>query len=279
MRMRLVVLGAVALAMGACSSSSTSNGTASDAGASDAGEVRTEYDWSCLGKVTLPPPAASTLSVNLTIEDYRSLGLANADVRACPDPTDATCAAGTTAKKTDANGKVTIDVPAGTAGFAGYFEAVDPTDVTSLHFVPDPFVKTPINHGRGTYRAADLKILTDSIGVTIDATRGHILVQVQDCLSKALPQNDLAMSPVAGGVTLTLDPMPAGVVLAYVTKSVVSKTATETYDGSGAAGFINVPPGIYTVTGKRAKTGERVGSLKVHARAGAHSMLILAPTP
>lgn len=284
---RIAAASALAIALfamtGACSSNAATPTMLTDAGRGgedDAGSSK--YDWSCLGKVTLPPPAGPSSNVTVTLSDTKSVPVPNLDVRACPDREDATCANGTTAKKTDSAGAVALEIPLGTAGFNGYFEAVEANDVTNLHFVPNAILKTITQHDRAEWRASEIKLLMDTVDVKIDPTRGNILVQTQDCKSKALPNNELALSPLAGGVSLTLDPMPAGVTRAYVIlkpTTIVSVSATATADDFGGAGFINVPAGVYSVIGTLERTGERIGTQRLHVRAGAHSMVILAPTP
>jgi len=185
---------------------------------------------------------------------------------------------------TDADGHAPLTVA---GGFDGYFEAVEPGDITNLHYLAFPFSKAKDTHARAEWRAGDLRIIADSIGFTFDVARGHILVQAQDCRSSSLPGwvppapgNEI--DPRAGGVTMRLDPMPPGVLVGYVElepHARVRSDIDETFDGNGGMGFLGVPPGVYTVTGIRKKTGERVGSQQVHVRADAFTMIILAPTP
>lgn len=241
-----------------------------------------QNDWSCLAKVAIPPPEGATADVTFNASDTRGKPVANVDVRACPDPEDPSCANATPTKKTDADGNAVIAVPLGAKGFTGYFEATEAGDAPNLHFVPNPIWTTTAAHQRVQWRAAELKLLTDTVAVSLDAAKGSILFQTQDCHSKSLPNQALAPSAVAGGVSLSIEPMPAGASVAYVVPTPtfhITLQATATADGNGSGGFLNVPPGVYTITGKREKTGERIGAQRVHVRAGALSLVILAPTP
>jgi hypothetical protein len=76
--------------------------------------------------------------------------------------------------------------------------------------------------------------------------------------------------------------MPAGVITAYVElvpRARVRTDIDETAAGYGGAGFLGVPPGVYTVTGTRKSTGERIGSQLIHVRADAFTMLVVVPAP
>jgi hypothetical protein len=203
-----------ALLLSACSTA-TSTPVTADAGDGDVAQG-TQNDWSCLGKVTFPAVEGTTSDVTFNASDTRGKPIANVDVRACPDREDATCANATSAKKTDANGNALFTVPIGANGFTGYFEATEPGDAPNLHFVPNRIWKTSASEQRVEWRAAELKILTDTVGLSLDATKGNVLFQTQDCRSKSLPNTGLAPSAIAGGVTVSIEPMPAGVSTAYV---------------------------------------------------------------
>jgi hypothetical protein len=112
-------------------------------------------------------------------------------------------------------------------------------------------------------------------------------MQAHDCHSPVLPgwvppAEGEGVDARAGGVTMRLEPMPAGVITAYVElvpRARVRTDIDETADGYGGAGFLGVPPGVYTVTGTRKSTGERIGSQLIHVRADAFTMLVVVPAP
>jgi hypothetical protein len=111
-------------------------------------------------------------------------------------------------------------------------------------------------------------------------------MQAADCDYSGMPGNPVAAtSPpyaLAGGVTFALEPMPAGVLVAYVEIEPHARVRTdidETADGYGGGAFMNVPPGGYTVSAKRKSTGERIGSQRIHVRADTFSLLVFVPTP
>lgn len=272
----------------ACSTSSPAQsvdaGSSGDAGAPDAAE--TDDDWSCLGRLVLPVPSATTIEVrNELLDSVDGKPAVNLSVRACPDRTDPTCAGGTTPVTTDSRGDAKIDVP---AGFDGYFEATEPGDVTNLHYLPLPVLRTPFFHDRAEWRAATLKLLTEGVSFKLDATKGQVLMQAHDCTSRSLPDNNrpfdilYARRALAGGVTVTLDPMPAGVVTVYgeIVPTVRLRTdVSVTADAFGGAAFVNVPAGTYVVTAKVAATGARIMSQKIVVRADTFTNMILAPRP
>ncbi len=274
----------------ACSNDATSPAPAPvDAGdaAADVVHGGSSNDWSCVGKVVLPAAPASPLVVDLFLGGLADgKGISGLKVRACSDRGDAPCAAGSPAKTTGSDGRALFDVA---ASFDGYFEAVEAGEMTNLHYVPLPVVNTPHIHGRAQWRSTELRLVAEELGITIDPAKGHILVQAQDCRSRSFPAiNPLPVDPDAlpveraGGVTLTLDPLPAGVTPGYIVttpKLRVRKDATETADGIGDGGFLNVPPGVYKVTGTRAATGEKLGTQRVVVRADTNTMLILTPRP
>lgn len=243
-------------------------------------------DWKCLGNLTVPPPESATMTVDFAIGSViNSVPAAGVRVRACPDRLDPTCAGGTADVVTDTAGHALFEVA---GGFDGYFEAKEDGDVTDLHFPSFPFFRAKDEHLRAEWRAGDLRLVADPIGFTFDVTRGQILIEAHDCHSSPLPgwvkptKPSEEIDPRAGGVTMKLDPMPAGVITAYGEQEPRPRVRTdidETADGFGGMGFLNVPPGVYTVTGYRKSTGQRVGSQRVHVRAHTFTMMILGPTP
>jgi hypothetical protein len=278
---------AILVVVAACSSneSNVSTGTpASDAGVTDAAARPGDAnDWTCLGKVVLPAhdtPVSMDFSIASAVNGTPTAGAA---VRACPGREDATCANAVGPLTTDADGHAMFEVP---AGFDGYWEAVEPDGYTALHFMPFRVWRSPDIHARVQWHFDELKLLTDTIGLAFDTTKGHVLMQATDCDFSGMPGNPVAAtSPPyarAGGVTFALEPMPPGVNAAYVEIEPHARVRTdldETADGYGGGAFMNVPPGIYTVSAKRKSTGERIGSQRIHVRADTFSLLVVVPSP
>lgn len=280
----------LALLASASCSSSTPSATPDDAG-TDAGADVVHHggelnDWACLGKVTYPPATSAPAVVELTVASpVGDVAAKNLRVRACPDRGDPSCAAGTPTQVTNDQGRATITVA---SGFDGYFESLEAGDVTNLHHVAVPILNTPHYADRVEFRAADLKLLTDTFDFALDSSKGQILVQAQDCNARSFPEKNQPFDPLfaaralAGGVTFAIDPKPAGVTIAYVVlepKAKVRVDVTETADGYGGAGILNVPAGLYIVTATRAATGERIGAQRVVVRADTFSNVVLTPSP
>jgi hypothetical protein len=82
------------------------------------------------------------------------------------------------------------------------------------------------------------------------------------------------------GVSVALEPMPAGATIAYTKldgAGVTLTTAARTSDATGHAAVLNVRPGTYTLVGRLATTGAVVARAPLHVRAGALSTIALVP--
>ena len=275
----------IAIGLVACSSSESppapaDAGSAADAGAARPGDAN---DWTCLGKVVVPDlatPSSIDFSIGSAVNATPTVG---ATVRACPNREDATCANAVGPATTDAQGHAVVEVP---PTFDGYGETIEEGGYSALHCMPFRVWRTADNHSRVQWHFDELKLLTDPIDFVFDTTKGHVLMQATDCDFSGLPGKPLASnSPPwsrAGGVTFVLDPMPAGVTAAYVELEPHQRVRTDidyTAEGYGGGAFLNVPPGVYTVTGKRKSTGERIGTQRIHVRADTFSLLNVVPTP
>jgi hypothetical protein len=270
------------LVVAACSKQQEPVAPVADAGADATTRQGDANDWSCLGKVSFPALSSSTASVTFKITDPLGRPSADIPVRACPARDDAMCSAGTAKVTTDSNGEAMFDVP---ADFDGYWEAIEPT-TTDLHFVPFRQFRSPDFQWRVEWHFDELRLLTDPLGVKFDTTRGHVLIEAHDCRVAGLPGVDkppgTTPESIAGGVTFVLDPMPPGVVTGYSEvepHALIRTDLDETQDGAGGGGFLNVPPGVYTVTGIRKSTGQRISTQRIHVRADSFSDVLVVPTP
>jgi hypothetical protein len=268
---------ALAIFACACSSNSSSSG---DAGAGGDGSTATTNDWSCLGHVTLPAATKSTLALKfIPVDPQTSVHVSGVAVKACAAD-DAACANPVATTTSDSSGVATLSVPAAASGFGGYWSGTIAGDLENLNFTSVPYLDDVRLFTRLQWTNAEMTLLLQSSGVTWDRTRGVVGVQALDCGGVGLDQSTTNPhpSPTAAGVRFTIDVNDPQIVLGYVNGPSISKTVTQT-DSTGLAGFINVPPGVATVTGTRVSTGEKIASVRVYVKAGALSNITLNPAP
>lgn len=283
-------LAALLLAVAACGSSG--NIAASDGGADgatvdasdagdDAGDAAAD-PWSCVGHVRYDAPAKQTVDVTFALYDVpQGTPAPGVEVRACPDPVDPACTISLATQTTGADGKTKFTLPTGTRGFDGYFEATRLNDVTSLYFWSVPFW-ADAEDGRLLWSGPTLQSILTTAGVHPDPQRGIIGIQAHDCRALAL-KNIFpdGMPSLAAGIAYLLEPPgDAMTKVGYFVGNTLDLNATETNVADMAlGGFVNVPPGIYTVSGKRVATGQIVSKMQVVVRAGLLTNVALFPTP
>jgi hypothetical protein len=190
--------------------------------------------WSCLGKKPLvsPPYELGTTDVTFTIfiaDTVTRQPPGGLLVSAC-SPLDIECARPMAdSVPPDADGFVRVDVP---RNFAGFFRVVSDQTVPAALFIDgavsaDTTAKPMLLIGQGPFQA-----LTQSQGVAIDPSLGHLLLRAYDC--------DRAAAP---GIRFTSD--KGGQPFAFVDSlPVVGQTVT---DAQGTGGFLNVLPGLAVV--------------------------------
>jgi hypothetical protein len=273
----------------ACSSSSSSSPPA-DAGPGDAaGEVRVDpvADWSCLGKVSAPTPPRATASWSFgLIDPFTQKPVKGATVKTCAK-TDVGCASPFETALSDDEGVARFKVlPTGTTGFDGFFEAQLGAETTNLNY--SRALDGDGSSSRYYWGDSALATLFTSSDVKRDSSLATIGMQVHDC--KQFPggvpcTGSGCTSYYPGGVSFTIDSQDPKIVTGYIQGAsggvpggvVVSPKETSTSPRVGLAGFLNVPPGPVTVTAKVAATGQTIASYPVAARAGAMTLLLVAP--
>jgi hypothetical protein len=245
---------------------SAAPGDAAEAGLDSA--TSTVPGWSCLGKVKPPPaPTTATATVTFELEEYPTPNAAAAvTVRACAKA-DPSCAAPLAVATTDATGKATADLPLGAGGFDGYFDLVGAAYPETLAFRSAPITGDTPKVRLALVTASTRALFYSGAGVAVDASRGTILGRVADCAGG-----------FAAGGSVALASADATTVTFYLAAGVPSVAAGAT-DASGAAGFLAVREGPFTVTTTASKLGVVAGTLEGFVKAGAVTLVSLAPTP
>lgn len=226
----------------------------------------------CAGSVVWPQPATATYEYTYGIEEaITELRVEGATVKICAF-SDPECTTPETQGTTDADGKVTLTIPAGPQGLDGYVEISSPTIITTLGFYSYPdnevIYKDKLQeHFYMVMSPTVFGMLMDLSGVTMDTDRGHLIFSSDDC------ELDTAMGFSAGVSTADQDTIAVYMLGGAPTQSI---TATSS---EGTGGVINVPPGNATVTTTHEPTGTKIGELPVIFRKGAITSVILGPTP
>lgn len=235
-----------------------------DDGGSDAG-ARASV-WSCLPIAAFPAADGPESSFSLTLWDFEGLDVTHASVGttvdACAAGDDA-CASPLSTATTDASGRATLTVPTPTP-WSGFFYLHSATSTPSYLFLHPPiwYDGARWTGPWGVPDATDLAALAGSI--TIDATRGHVVVLTADCCY-------LERGP-AVGCTSGSDAHDVDVTIDGVAPDVVPA-------GDYAALFFNLPPGPALVEARVRGTHQLVGQAEIFVAAGALSQTVIGPTP
>jgi hypothetical protein len=240
-----------------------------EGGAADAGDP-----WSCLASppAAAPPPDAD-VAVTMSLFDpvtpapgRNGKALPGIVIRGCAK-LDVVCANPIVASvTTDAEGNAKLGIP---AGFDGYLELTGPSIVPALwYFSPLPDAQAaPRSYNVGLLSPASFSQIAATVGASIDDTAGHSFNFALDCAQ--------SYGTFGSGVSFTPSATRTGTRSFYLINGLPSTTATTT-DGSGVGGFVNLKPGVVTVTADLA--GQRTGSVSVLIRAGVITYSPIAPS-
>lgn len=165
---------------------------------------------------------------------------------------------------TDAQGEARLTLAVGVLGFRGCLYVTGPGYLTNLYYFGRPITRPEGNFHISIGEASLLTLVEKGLGIPVDPERGHVGVDIWDCLFEH-----------ARGISFTLSTADAATTPYYSVGSQVSLTATAT-DASGNGGFLNVPPGDFVVTA-RDETGKLVAQGKGRALAHAITGVSLFP--
>jgi hypothetical protein len=230
-------------------------------------------NWSCVGKVRWPGATTASTTLSTQVRDLASGNpVPGADVSLCtfrdPDCTNPIVPR----QKTDASGNIAFTVPFSAFGFASpadsYTQVIAPGYVPALYFIGYG-VSEPV----APLAQPDV-IIAMAAGASQfswDQTLGWVQAGVFDC--------DGAPAP---GVQITIDSTDLRIRQYYYQTG--GGTWVPDFKGTATGsfpygGFMNVPPGIVTLTAT--PLGQKKPSAQVHVlvRAGTLSNYFMFPTP
>ncbi len=238
-------------------------------------DVPLDPKWGCVGNIEWTA-ADSTLPITYPMRLLRLFGdtpLQNVDIRSCA-MLDLDCASPFSSAVSDERGVAVLELFKGFDGYLLIEPTADYPDLVPsiLPLVPPPAdgmaLPDDINelepvHLINQNEAAPVALI---LKTELDPALGHIFGLAVDCEGK----------PTAG-VSLTIDTLSPKTVQYYINNSLPSSTLGET-TVTGEAGFINVPPGLITVTATSVDVG-RTAKVTVLVRAGHIVYLPLSPSP
>jgi hypothetical protein len=243
-------------------------------------------NWSCVGSVMWPAVQGTGRSLTVTFSHLTSgthVG-AGLTVKLCElaDP-DCVAPINDQVQETDSAGSVTVigaardeDHPG--LGLTGYL------DVSGSAVGDSPIVPALVYWGFPTVEEnavilpmiplvsdAEAALIYGSAGVTRDPQRGTVGIGVLDCYGIQ-----------ASGVTLTATGVDDSTQLIYLHDTAAAGSSLfgdGPTQSTGAALFLNVPPGTVTVTATPDVIGRAAGSISVTVRPGSYTVAGLSPTP
>ncbi len=226
--------------------------------------------WGCVGNVQWDMATSDPLVMNARLRRLSDESPVEGATAMLCGPLDTDCVSPLDTMVSDSNGVIS-----GTAyyGFRGYTLIEPPTSYPNmapaiLWASPPRFDEVPAEDIQPIHLTAVDEVAGISIilGVSINPEAGHIFGLTSDCNA----------APV-GNVTLRADVIGTDTQQYYFDGSVPSKTATET-GPDGFGGFINLPPGLVTITATSLDVG-LVGSVTVLIKPGHITYLGIGPTP
>ena len=238
-------------------------------------------DWSCLGRVAFPAAPSDTITQKLKVVDSldQTKTLTGLQAVVC-SATDVQCVHPSAPFTFDAAGIAIVVVQtttttSGRVGFDGFVLITDPTysAANPKSYKPSFLYAFPALTESGVTRtlimSSNDSVATASsfVGVTIDPTRGILVVSAIDCVGRRSPN-----------VSFTVSTADAETRVVYAKGAFLDRNATSTGRLGGAI-IVNVPPGQFTLTAIANDTGQRTSVTPGYARADALSLVLAVPTP
>jgi hypothetical protein len=222
-----------------------------------------DANWSCVGRVELPPAATTTLTIHLTLTDGGTQQLSGPGILAkvC-GATDETCVSPVATGITGPDGTVDLvqTVDAGAVLVTeGYIELSGGSGggiLPEVFFWSYPLVGPVANLFATTITPTGADDIYRGVGLTRDPALAGVFVVGYDC-----------RQITASGLTYTLS--TPGDFPAYYADGAVFASGLLSTDSSGGAVFLDVPPGNATVTATIAGSTTSIGHSSFFFRAGA----------
>jgi hypothetical protein len=233
-------------------------------------------NWTCLGNVHAWSGKGSTTTLSTVVRDLvTGSPVAGADVSLCrftdPDCTQPVVPAQTT----DATGHVAFDVPFANFGFASPADSF--TQVLAPGYMPALyFIGYPVTEAQAPLAQPAVIILTMAEAATffasesLDPNLAWVQAGVFDCLGDS-----------AADMQITIDSTDPRIRQFYYQTgggSFVPDFKAMATSGFGYGGFINVPPGVVTLTATPLGHDKPVAQVHVLAKAGTLSNYFMFPT-
>ncbi len=216
--------------------------------------------WGCVGEVEpVPSGDMDTLTARFLdlITNKPAPGIT---VKLC-NKFDAPCDAPIGTPVPDADGAVTVTIP---SELEAYLEVQGPDYYPMLAFLDH--VAQDENEVVFMIPTGVAAALAQTADVTIDDTKGLLLVRTTDC----------TWAPTEGA-SVSIFPTDQETRF-YTINNTTTPDASET-DTAGNAGFINVTPGTVSVSGTIGPMGKKFGQVSTLIRSGTITAQILRPTP
>jgi hypothetical protein len=243
----------------------------------DVPEVMLPEGWECVGNTKQPPPAKPQVQLTVTLGDLFQPGRVVNDavvVRICRR-LDVTCAMPLSAAfHPDISGRALFMVD---AGFDGYVEVLPatfeppqpPQYVPTLIFFSQPLFDDLVSNTTRLLPLAELPglVMATGGGTMLDPNLGAVFFQAADC--SRMP---------AKGIMFSVDKTEPETHRFYTVGGFPTQMTMST-DQSGLGGFINLLPGIRSISGTRAADNLVVATTAVLVRPGFFTYCLLAPLP
>ncbi len=210
-------------------------------------------NWECLDTPRQVPRAVESFQATVQLLDGTTLGpIQGAEVRAC-HKTDVKCLAPARSTVSEAEGYVTLSAP----GETGSYLSLKRDDVLPSVYVfnPLPTADTTLEPIH-TIKTEFLPVMTDLIGAEQLSDRGLAVITSVNCAGSQ-----------TAGVSLTVAEGDAQTAPFYIVDGLPSATATAT-EQDGRGGFINLKPGVATVSGQLLDGQRNVGTISLLVEAG-----------
>ena len=224
-------------------------------------------NFSCVGKFAWPRPVGNTVTFT---GRYHTGGEAQAGltVKACRRQ-DLSCVDPVTSGTTDDEGEVALTIPVGDSGFEGFFDVAGNDAVMPVIQAQTAPLFADEYRGFDMTSYATVTAAEALLDLQVDLDKGLLYAFAEDCLDLRAP-----------GLVLEIEgPGLEGVTQFYWNNGLPSLDLTETVPGMGGAGWVNVPPGLYTVRAYRADDGAEVALTQLQSRAGTVTSTTLSPKP